>query len=35
MEQIFDSGPGYRAVAQNMPEMAQNWKIKLLLQILS
>ena len=35
MEQIFDSGPGFRAVAQNVPEMAQNWKIELLLQFLS
>ena len=24
MEHIFDSGPGFRAVAQNVPEMAQN-----------
>ena len=35
MEQNFDSGPGFRAVAQNVPEMAQNSKIELLLQFLS
>ena len=34
MEQIIDSDPGFRAVAQNVPEMAQNWKIELLLQFL-
>ena len=27
MEQIFDSGPGFRAVAPNVPKMAQNTKI--------
>ena len=26
-EQILDSGPGFRAVAPNMPKMAQNTKI--------
>ena len=27
MEQIFDSGPGFRAVVPNVPKMAQNTKI--------
>ena len=27
MEQIFDSGPGFWAVAPNVPKMAQNTKI--------
>ena len=27
MEQILDTGPGFRAVAQNVPKMAQNTKI--------
>ena len=26
MEQNFDSGPGFRAMVQNGPEMAQNGK---------
>ena len=30
MEQIIDLGPGFRAVALKMPEMAQNWKVELL-----
>ena len=28
MEQIFDSGPGFRAVAPNVPKMARNTKFK-------
>ena len=27
MEQIFDSGPGFWAMAPNMPKMAQNTEI--------
>ena len=35
MEQIFDLGPGFGAVALNMPEIAKNRKIELFQQFLS